>query len=300
MTEEQEVPWPKRSHRSLHEPTPLGTFGHKAFRSAFAKLHRVEEVYQALRLEAEGLRLDFLDVLRIELTPDRSTYRFIVDNPPTIPSHWAVTTGEALYNLRSALDHAAFELSVRGLGRDLDPDEAFWSQFTLTDSEKKFRERAKKELPGLSVEQLDLIERVQPYLKRGREHEPTLFDQAAYSMGLLNRLGNVEKHRHPHLVVGSVDGPSWRTGQPEPRLIRGPVEQGRVIMEMDYFPEFRPYESTQPRVTFAPVLLDDDGPVAFPGVLGTLRFMAKRVLDVLNPTGRCDPSLLDPIPPRRH
>ena len=284
MTDHDELPWPERVHQALREPYPVGTVGHKTFRSARAKLKRVEEVVQSMRLDAEGLRLDFGDVLRVERTPDGAKYLFIVDEPPALPGNWPVTTGEVLYNLRSALDHAAFELSVIGLGRDLEPKEAEGSQFPLTDAYGKFASRVPRQLPGLSDAHVALIERVQPYPERDREYTPSQFDEVAYWLGLLNRLGNVEKHRHPHLVVRSVDGPSWQADYPEPKLIYGPIEQGRVIAEMDYYPEYVPYVSMQPRFSFKPMLIDDDGPLSMPGVLSVLHLMVERVLDVLDPS----------------
>ena len=285
MVDYEELPWPDRVHETLSNPYPIGSVGRlTSFRSARAKLKRVKEVVKTMRLDAEGLRLDFWAVLRVERSVDGAMYRFVVDEPPALPSIWPVTTGEVLYNLRSALDHAAFELSVIGLGRDLTPKEAEGSQFPLYDTCGKFAKNVPRQLPGVADEVLALIERVQPYPERDSEHYPSLFDEAAYLLGVLNRLGNVEKHRHPHLVVHSVDGPSWQAGYPEPRLIYGPIEQGRVFAEMDYYPEYVPYQSMQPRFTFRPVLIDDDGPLSMPGVLHMMCVMVERVLDVIDPS----------------
>jgi hypothetical protein len=285
MVDHEEMPWPDRVHEALSNPYPLGSVGRlTSFRSARAKLKRADEVVKSMRLDAEGLRLDIWDVLRVERSADGATYMFVVDEPPALPGHWSVTTGEVIYNLRSALDHAAFELSVIGRGRDLTRQEAGASQFPLYTISNDFEKGAPKRLPGVGSDLVALIERVQPYPSRGREHSPTLFDEAPYWLGVLNRLSNVEKHRHPHLVVHSVEGASWQQGCPEPTVVIGPIADGRVIAEMPYYPEFVPYVSMQPRFTFSPMLVDDDGPLSMPGVLSVLHLMVERVLDVLDPS----------------
>jgi hypothetical protein len=42
--------------------------------------------------------------------------------------------------------------------------------------------------------------------------------------------------------------------------------------------------SMQPRFSFKPMLIDDDGPLSMPGVLSVLHLMVERVLDVLDPS----------------
>ena len=53
---------------------------------------------------------------------------------------------------------------------------------------------------------------------------------------------------------------------------------------MPSYPEFVPGVSMQPRFTFSPMLVGDDGPLSIPGVLSVLHLMVERVLDVLDPS----------------
>ena len=234
--------WPDQRHPALTNPYPLGSMGRpSSFRSARVKLQRAKEVHESMNRERERLVRDLHDSLRIQLSDDGKTYRFFVDEPPPIPSHWPVTIGEVLYNLRSALDHAAYELSVIGLNRELNPDEAKNSAFPLVTEPGKFTPKyLDRVLPGVSDTTRALIERVQPYPERDRFYRPTAFEEATYHLGLLNELGNIEKHRHPNFVVESVGPGSHLQGLPTPDVFEGALEPGRMVARMDYYPEFKP------------------------------------------------------------
>lgn len=284
MSRQDEPEWPRVKHSTLDNPYPVGSVGHPVFASARAKLRRAEHAYKAMKLDAEGLRLDHQEALVVELSADRSKYSFLIGEAVPVPSHWQVVTGEVLYNLRSALDHAAYELSVRGLGRDLTPDEARGSQFPIFKKPKEFRDAVPRYLPGVDADSVALIERVQPYAGRGPEYMPTQFDESAFYLGLLNELANIEKHRYPHLVVQAVSGGSWLFEHQEPSVLEGPIEAGRVFATMPYYAQFVPYVSMQPRFTFNPMLVHADGPSHMPGVLWVLNFMIQRVFNVLDPS----------------
>ena len=100
--------------------------------------------------------------------------------------------------------------------------------------------------------------------------------------GVATTLGNIEKHRRPHLVVQSVTDGSWFEGQPEPTVHTGPIEPGRVIAEMPYYPEYVPYQSMQPRFGFRPIWIHNGKPLAMPNVLGMIALMDERFLDDLD------------------
>jgi hypothetical protein len=100
--------------------------------------------------------------------------------------------------------------------------------------------------------------------------------------GVATTLGNIEKHRRPHLVGQTVTDGSWFEGQPEPTVHTGPIELGRVIAEIPYYPEYVPYQSTQPRFGFRPMLIHNGKPHAMPNMLGMIALMVDRVLDVLD------------------
>ena len=85
--------------------------------------------------------------------------------------------------------------------------------------------------------------------------------------GVATTLGNIEKHRRPHLVVQTVTDGSWFEGQPESTVHTGPIAPGRVIAEMPYYPEYVPHQSMQPRFGFRPMLIHNGKPHAITNLL---------------------------------
>ena len=212
--------------RGTDESVPAWEHGQPfALPECARQLCRVEEVHDNV-VEARGLEMDLHAALRIVRSADGAEYRFFVDELPPLPKNWLVTVGEALYNVRSALDHAA-NGSVLGLRRELTPDEARWSRFPLVTKPAEWNEKnLERWLPGVDDETRALLERVQPYPERDRKHQPTAYEQAAFYLGLLNDLGNVEKHRHRHFIVLSSGPGSWMGKHPEPWFFEGALEPG--------------------------------------------------------------------------
>jgi hypothetical protein len=123
--------------------------------------------------------------------PDGShELKFVVRPPDTI----SVLAGEAIYQIRSALDHLAFqlvELNRGGVTLPLD-----WGEkcaFPLrVKSPKKPPEFNCFEgtLPGITEQAFTFIESVQPYNR----------SDVGVSLGRLGILSNIDKHRHLHLT----------------------------------------------------------------------------------------------------
>lgn len=139
-------------------------------------------------------------------------------------------------------------------------------------------------LPGVDDATRALIERVQPHPERDRFYRPTTFEETTYHLGLLNELCNIEKHRHPNFVVESVVPALTCRATPLPTSSRGRWSRAAWWPRWDYYPEFAPYVSMQPRFSFSTLLVHPGGPSAMPGVLWVMNFMVARVLDVLDPS----------------
>lgn len=246
------------------------------------------------------LETDLYSAMRIVRSADGSECRFFVEELPQMPGLWPVTVGGRCTTCAHALDHAAYELALLGLRRELTADEARWSRFPLVTKPSDYNEKnLDRWLPGVDDETRALIERVQPYPERDRNYSPTAYEQAAYYLGLLNDLGIVEKHRHTHFIVLSCGPGSWMAEHPEPWFFEGALEPGRLVATVPYYPEFKPYVSMQPRPSFSTLLIHPQGPSAMPGVLSVLALMAERVLDVLDPSQWFDgrrSKHLEPLP----
>ena len=130
--------------------------------------------------------------------------------PLPIPVHLSTTIGDALHNLRSALDCAAYEMARRHVGRDLTEDEELACEFPIRDDPDK----------------LDRFFSGSRSCVRERRQSLTT------PLWLLARLSNIDKHRRLHLtawwpdiVYWGSDEPShcrWRWGAP-------PYEDGRIL-----------------------------------------------------------------------
>lgn len=114
----------------------------------------------------------------------------------------SLAIGEYVYNVRSALDHVAYQLAALHTGTPLPKRVAEGSAFLIARSGPEFRRLAPRRLGGVSPQARAAIERLQPY------HRKRMPD--AWTLALLNDLSNVDKHRMLHptasMQVGSQFG----------------------------------------------------------------------------------------------
>jgi len=127
--------------------------------------------------------------------------------PP--PVDIAVLIGESVYQMRSALDHLAFDLVK--LNPSSVPLPADWEekcQFPILTKPLKPGQVAPlpygcfKNLPGISTQAHTFIERIQPYYGIG---------QVNNCLRLLSHLCNIDKHRHLALTRGRTQVSEVRT-----------------------------------------------------------------------------------------
>jgi len=109
------------------------------------------------------------------------------------PDDIAVLTGEAVYQMRSALDHLAFDLvKLNPTNIELPADWEDHCCFPIWFQRKKSGKYNcfSRNLPGISEAAFTFIEGVQPY------HG----GNTALRLGLLAKLSNIDKHRHLNIV----------------------------------------------------------------------------------------------------
>lgn len=104
------------------------------------------------------------------------------------PVEWAPIIGDAVHNLRSALDHAVWAMA--------DPAERIdrAAQFPIYASEANYEENAPRLLAGVSPRRQELIRSEQPF------HWPDP-NRAWHPLGLLQWLDNDDKHRTLHTLA---------------------------------------------------------------------------------------------------
>ena len=136
--------------------------------------------------EAEARRLEIAVRQQCPLVMD-------ADQPDTL-YEYAVAVGEVAYNLRSALDHLVWQL-VDANGERPGP----WTEFPIFRQERDYRQSAKRKLRGLTDDQLQTVEALQPF---GDEIS------VGPHLWMLHAICNIDKHRHlnvvsTHSVVGA-------------------------------------------------------------------------------------------------
>lgn len=163
------------------------------YSSAQSKLARGIEHVKTFQAEAA----DFLDedayvfsVERKRRSAQEVAYRCFATEIETMPEHWPLLAGEAIQNLRSALDHAVYVLvpkRKRGI-----------SGFPIFTDECEFQVLGRKLIPKIPVPVEALIERAQPY--RHTPQAPT-----RDPLEILRSLSNIDKHRTLTTIACAVD-----------------------------------------------------------------------------------------------
>jgi hypothetical protein len=199
-----------------------------------AKLARADQHINAFNLATnEWGNTDPLSTRR-ESNADGSEHIFYLQLSPEPDIYgWATILGDALHNLRGALDHIVYALAVAQTGKD-PPDDQAKLAFPIC-SEPKFFAQSGWRIRSLDQPAQAAIERLQPYkrLKPGGSFMPLWW---------LSQLHDVDKHRFPHLTpiasalkrgaVGARTGTYqafWNTG----RLVDGAPILRLLLSEPD-------------------------------------------------------------------
>jgi len=142
---------------------------------------------------------------------------FVVDGKPADPPLSISTTlGEVLYNLRSSLDHVAWQLVIANGKQPIEKTSAF----PLIDDPIKWDERfTRNKVSRMSDYARTLVKSVQPCFGSNPHTNEWL--------SWLEDLTNIDKHRHLNLVVAGVGGVM---GIPPGAFVHnGPIDDGTVM-----------------------------------------------------------------------
>jgi len=167
-------------------------------RSVYGKLVRAEEHILVLETElANDARAIGVEAL---LYPDRTFWVLKIVQLPDVPARWWSIAGDAVHNLRSALDHLAWQLALhhrRKEGKQPSRSTAFP---LCASTEEWASESTTKKLRHISEEDRVRIEGVQPY-QGANAH-----GYGPYAvLSWLAWLSNLDKHQEPPLVQTAND-----------------------------------------------------------------------------------------------
>lgn len=118
----------------------------------------------------------------IEYEPEARQHIFrlrVLEEPPSIP--WGIIAGDAIHNLRSALDHFVEQMTIRHSGGPMTQ-----TAFPIFDDAGKFRDNGRRMIRGCSPAVRKAIADMQPYHRSDPTTDP---------LWKLHDLWNMDKHR---------------------------------------------------------------------------------------------------------
>jgi hypothetical protein len=184
---------------------------------AIAKLRRANLHIEALRADIReaGQGEPYIISLREDLDEDTRTLHLRVDRETARPERWGVTIGDALHNLRSALDNGWWQLACLHLGRAPTEEEAKRIQFPILKPEGAWNPGNHRGMVGAVA--TTFVGELQP--------DPRGYPADTWHpLAVLNRLSNVDKHRNIHTTVQMLDTLRFRVrgeGQEIPDIATG-------------------------------------------------------------------------------
>jgi hypothetical protein len=186
--------------------------------SSLMKINRARKHIQDLRSEIDAFftTKPYAIATRREAETRRLIYYLanVAETPVTI----SAVAGDVFQNLRSALDHLAFQLYVVGTGSSAGARHVY---FPIADDASRYKQESRRKTEGMRKEAVDALAALESY-KDGNGH----------GLWRLHRLNNVDKHRFL-IAVGSafrsvgIDFPSFENF-PEikfPRLYLKPADR---------------------------------------------------------------------------
>jgi hypothetical protein len=206
----------------------------------------------------------------------------VVNEQP--PVEWAPIIGDAVHNLRSALDHVLWACA--------DPNERHpRAQYPLCSTEADYDEKAARWLRGVSARRCDLIRGTQPY----RWAEP---NRAWHGGAVLQRLDNDDKHRTLHTLAAFAENRWTGVSNAELRttMLLPPYASLDDGVEVWRF-EATPNDPSQ-RVVVTPVIEMEVGiKCTFGDLLSTIDHLARFVeWDVVRPLEHPDHPMFAGLP----
>jgi hypothetical protein len=197
------------------------------------KLSRArEQIVEARTIARSWLDSDTFTIVRAT-NPDtgRTEARVRLQGSP--PDELSLAVGDAIHNMRAALDHAVFDAAYRNTGGSLTEKEERALAFPILDAAppQGFANRNVGMLPHVPADVRQVIEEVQPYG----------WNDASYPDGFrfhplwrIHDLDRIDKHRRLTVMAASlghhgIGVPHGVEPDQQFHVASGPVEDGQVL-----------------------------------------------------------------------
>jgi hypothetical protein len=165
----------------------------RAFAGCWAKLDHAKTHIDLLRTEIEkaGAPDPYAIPLRREYDPQEGAVVYRIDRMIEIRDDWPLIFGDAIHDLRGALDHLMWQLAIRYLGRTPTKAEVRYIQFPEVRPLRDFT--GNRYLRFVQPADIDRLKPFQPYKRLGKGN--------LHPLPKLISLSNTDKHRRLHLLV---------------------------------------------------------------------------------------------------
>ena len=205
-----------------------------AYQDALAKYERAQKHIQDFKIAVDTFRDANRDHVGVKVDEQTGDIVYYVKSVPVVPTEISLLLGDALHNLRSALDHLA-----HAIVRPTTPTAIKDTFFPIADTADGYCSMAGACIKGIRQPCRQIFDRIQPYKGGGFGHY----------LWQLNKLDVIDKHR---LLLTVSFAPSGRTLTPSERekanakfnrfgnLVRLSIPHGMV--SSDPAPSFPLYE----------------------------------------------------------
>ena len=197
----------------------------------------------------------------VEIEPNTRDQLWKVGADPLPPPNLPVI-GDMLFNLRSALDHLAWQLILKAKGTP-----SSRTEFPIFNDPDKWRRDSPRKMAGMNDAMKNRIEALQPCFSKHIYNNAALWGLQEY--------GNTDKHRTLLIVPVSTQDMLWEPGGNPSYFHKGPVEKETILAK---FPEGE-YQS---RFQAVPSIAFSDPPSADEDVHHTLYYMHLLVDKITN------------------
>jgi hypothetical protein len=225
--------------------------------SWWAKANRAKEHIDSLRRQVDDYRASAPYSLTPEPTEKLARLAYRLRFPKPVPATVSTTVGDALHNLRAALESLAFEVARRSQGGTLTAKQEKDSTFPICESPEDF-DAFFKGKNGLLYDRRGraALRSVQPFVNLEEAHRLGIaldrnFEETFRWSELhrLDALWNIDKHRRLTLMAWRPDFVYWGSNGPSNRRATGRWHaRGRLHPPLHRGDRRRPKRQTQSRI----------------------------------------------------
>lgn len=162
-----------------------------------ARLAHADELLNTLTEQMSSWTSQNMPVEREYEEPETQTKAIVLELTTPVPDEFALIIGDAVHNLRSTLDHLAYELTVAHSGRPLSKALEERTEFPIFGPKHPSAGALDKKIGGVSADARQLIVGLQPS-RRGAQY-------ANDPLWWLHQLSIIDKHRRPTLYAMSLE-----------------------------------------------------------------------------------------------